>query len=164
MSEDGRPPHHIGIILDGKSPPRGGSLGITEPRELYDLGANKLDEVARLVRRARHSDGDLMGFFSTDNFRRPRGRSLGDSGPRSRAKLRGAPRATPAIHRRRVRCGGAHRLPSDAARAGVGGDCCGRACDRRNMTASSSTFAIAYGGPPGDSRCRFARCSTAWAD
>ena len=32
-------PGHIGIILDGNRR-HGRSLGITEPRELYDLGAN----------------------------------------------------------------------------------------------------------------------------
>jgi len=37
-------PNHIGIILDGNRR-HGRSLGITKPRELYDLGANKLDEV-----------------------------------------------------------------------------------------------------------------------
>src|ERR1700681_3876325 len=40
----GLPPRHVGIILDGNRR-HGRSLGITEPRELYDIGANKLDEV-----------------------------------------------------------------------------------------------------------------------
>ena len=37
-------PRHVGIILDGNRR-HGRSLGITEPRELYDLGANKLDDL-----------------------------------------------------------------------------------------------------------------------
>ena len=34
-------PHHIGIILDGNRR-HGRSLGITEPRDLYDLGAKRI--------------------------------------------------------------------------------------------------------------------------
>src|ERR1700745_262945 len=37
-------PRHVGIILDGNRR-HGRSRGITEPREVYDLGANKLDEI-----------------------------------------------------------------------------------------------------------------------
>src|SRR5438874_12609833 len=37
-------PRHVGIILDGNRR-HGRSRGITEPREAYDLGANKLDEI-----------------------------------------------------------------------------------------------------------------------
>jgi len=62
-------PRHVGIILDGNRR-HGRSLGITEPRELYDLGANKLDEVLEWC-------ADLgiptvtLWVFSTDNFHRP---------------------------------------------------------------------------------------------
>src|SRR5258708_19939853 len=37
-------PRHVGIILDGNRR-HGRSRGITEPREVYGLGANKLDEI-----------------------------------------------------------------------------------------------------------------------
>ena len=37
-------PRHVGIILDGNRR-HGRALGITEPRALYDLAADKLDEV-----------------------------------------------------------------------------------------------------------------------
>src|SRR5260370_23254572 len=62
-------PRHIGIILDGNRR-HGRSLGITEPRELYDLGANKLDEVLDWCAELDISTVTLWGF-STDNFRRP---------------------------------------------------------------------------------------------
>ena len=62
-------PHHIGIILDGNRR-HGRSLGITEPRELYDLGANKLDEVLDWCVELGIPTVTLW-VFSTDNFRRP---------------------------------------------------------------------------------------------
>src|SRR6266481_3174484 len=92
-------PHHIGIILDGNRR-HGRSLGITEPRELYDLGANKLDEVLEWC-------ADLgiptvtLWVFSTDNFRRPAEEVSGILAS-IEAKLT-ALACDPAIHRRRVR-------------------------------------------------------------
>ena len=62
-------PRHIGIILDGNRR-HGRSRGITEPREVYDLGADKLDEVLEWC-----AELDIptvtLWVFSTDNFQRP---------------------------------------------------------------------------------------------
>jgi short-chain Z-isoprenyl diphosphate synthase len=62
-------PRHIGIILDGNRR-HGRSLGITEPRALYDLGANKLDEVLAWCVELGIAAVTLW-VFSTENFRRP---------------------------------------------------------------------------------------------
>ena len=62
-------PRHIGIILDGNRR-HGRSLGITEPRELYDIGANKLDEVLEWSAELGIPTVTLW-VFSTDNFHRP---------------------------------------------------------------------------------------------
>src|SRR6266436_4892177 len=92
-------PRHIGIILDGNRR-HGRSLGITEPRELYDLGANKLDEVLEWC-------ADLgiptvtLWVFSTDNFQRPAAEVSGILAS-IEAKLT-ALACDPEIHRRRVR-------------------------------------------------------------
>ena len=92
-------PRHIGIILDGNRR-HGRSRGITEPRELYDLGAKKLDEVLEWC-------GELgiptvtLWVFSTDNFQRPAAEVSGILGS-IEAKLT-ALACDPAIHRRRVR-------------------------------------------------------------
>ncbi len=92
-------PRHVGIILDGNRR-HGRSLGITEPRELYDLGANKLDEVLEWC-------ADLgiptvtLWVFSTDNFQRPAAEVSGILAS-IEAKLT-ALACDPAIHRRRVR-------------------------------------------------------------
>ena len=92
-------PHHIGIILDGNRR-HGRSLGITEPRELYDLGANKLDEVLDWCVELGILTVTLW-VFSTDNFRRPAAEVSGILAS-VEAKLR-ALACDPAIHRRRVR-------------------------------------------------------------
>jgi short-chain Z-isoprenyl diphosphate synthase len=92
-------PRHIGIILDGNRR-HGRSRGITQPRELYDLGAKKLDEVLEWC-------GELgiptvtLWVFSTDNFQRPAAEVSGILGS-IEAKLT-ALACDPAIHRRRVR-------------------------------------------------------------
>jgi short-chain Z-isoprenyl diphosphate synthase len=92
-------PRHVGIILDGNRR-HGRSLGITEPRELYDLGANKLDEVLEWC-------GELgiptvtLWVFSTENFRRPAAEVSGILASVA-AKLT-ALACDPAIHRQRVR-------------------------------------------------------------
>ena len=62
-------PRHIGIILDGNRR-HGRSLGITEPREVYDLGAEKLDEVLDWCVEF-EIPAVTLWVFSTDNFRRP---------------------------------------------------------------------------------------------
>src|SRR6516165_6526041 len=92
-------PGHIGIILDGNRR-HGRSLGITEPRELYDLGANKLDEVLDWCVELGIATVTLW-VFSTDNFHRPAAEVSGIL-ESVEAKLR-ALACDPAIHRRRVR-------------------------------------------------------------
>ena len=98
-------PRHIGIILDGNRR-HGRSLGITEPRELYDLGANKLDEVLDWCVELGILTVTLW-VFSTDNFRRPAAEVSGILAS-VEAKLR-ALACDPAIHRRRVRDRSARR-------------------------------------------------------
>jgi short-chain Z-isoprenyl diphosphate synthase len=91
-------PRHIGIILDGNRR-HGRSLGITEPRELYDIGANKLDEVLEWCVELAIPTVTLW-VFSTDNFQRP---AIEVSGILAsiEAKLRALAK-DPAVHRRRV--------------------------------------------------------------
>jgi short-chain Z-isoprenyl diphosphate synthase len=97
--KSGPTPGHIGIILDGNRR-HGRSLGITEPRELYDLGANKLDEVLDWCVELGITTVTLW-VFSTDNFRRPAAEVSGILGSVA-AKLKTLA-ADPAIQRRRVR-------------------------------------------------------------
>src|SRR6202023_1815163 len=92
-------PLHIGIILDDNRR-HGCSLGITEPRELYDLGANKLDEVLDWCVELGIVTVTLW-VFSTDNFRRPAAEVYGILAS-VEAKLK-ALACDPAIHRRRGR-------------------------------------------------------------
>jgi short-chain Z-isoprenyl diphosphate synthase len=92
-------PRHVGIILDGNRR-HGRSRGITEPRKLYGLGADKLDEVLEWC-------ADLgiptvtLWVFSTDNFQRPAAEVSGILAS-IETKLT-ALACDPAIHRRRVR-------------------------------------------------------------
>jgi short-chain Z-isoprenyl diphosphate synthase len=92
-------PRHVGIILDGHRR-HGRSVGITEPRELYDLGANKLDEVLEWCAELGISSVTLW-VFSTDNFLRPAAEVSGILGS-IEAKMT-ALASDPGIHRRRVR-------------------------------------------------------------
>lgn len=92
-------PRHVGIILDGNRR-HGRSRGITEPRELYDLGAKKLDEVLEWCAELGIPTVTLW-VFSTDNFQRPAEEISGILGS-IEAKLT-ALAGDPAIHRRRVR-------------------------------------------------------------
>ena len=92
-------PHHIGIILDGNRR-HGRSLGITEPRELYGLGADKLDEVLDWCVELGIATVTLW-VFSTDNFQRPPEEVSGILAS-IEAKLK-ALACDPVIHRRRVR-------------------------------------------------------------
>src|SRR5262249_15444184 len=92
-------PRHVGIILDGNRR-HGRSLGITEPRELYDLGANKLDEVLDWCAEFGIATVTLW-VFSTDNFRRPAAEVSGILAS-VEANLT-ALACDPAIPRRRVR-------------------------------------------------------------
>jgi short-chain Z-isoprenyl diphosphate synthase len=92
-------PRHIGIILDGNRR-HGRALGITEPRALYDLGADKLDAVLEWCAELAIPTVTLW-VFSTDNFRRPAAEVSGILAS-VEAKLL-ALASDPAIHRRRVR-------------------------------------------------------------
>jgi short-chain Z-isoprenyl diphosphate synthase len=92
-------PRHVGIILDGNRR-HGRSRGITEPRELYDLGAKKLDDVLEWCAELGIPTVTLW-VFSTDNFQRPAAEISGILGS-IEAKLT-ALACDPAIHRRRVR-------------------------------------------------------------
>lgn len=92
-------PRHIGIILDGNRR-HGRSRGITKPRELYDIGANKLDEVLDWCVELGIPTVTLW-VFSTENFLRPAAEVSGIL-ESIEVKLT-ALACDPAIHRRRVR-------------------------------------------------------------
>jgi short-chain Z-isoprenyl diphosphate synthase len=92
-------PRHIGIILDGNRR-HGRALGITEPRAVYDLGAEKLDEVLEWCVELGIPTVTLW-VFSTENFHRPAAEVSGILASVA-AKLT-ALADDPAIHRRRVR-------------------------------------------------------------
>ena len=92
-------PRHIGIILDGNRR-HGRARGITEPREVYDIGADKLDEVLDWCVELAIPTVTLW-VFSTDNFRRPPAEVSGILAA-VEAKLKRLAR-DPAIHARRVR-------------------------------------------------------------
>ncbi len=92
-------PRHIGIILDGNRR-HGQRHGLREPRDIYDLGARKLDDVLGWC-------GELavpavtLWVCSTDNLDRPPHQVSGILAA-VEAKLR-ALACDPVIHRRRVR-------------------------------------------------------------
>ncbi|HLY45350.1 MAG TPA: polyprenyl diphosphate synthase [Stellaceae bacterium] len=99
-------PRHIGIILDGNRR-HGRRIGVTEPREVYDIGAGKLDDVLDWC-----VEFDIpavtLWVFSTENFSRP---AVEVSGILAaiEAKLAALAR-DPVIHRRRVRVRAIGRL------------------------------------------------------
>jgi short-chain Z-isoprenyl diphosphate synthase len=92
-------PRHIGIILDGNRR-HGRALGITDPRAVYDLGAEKLDEVLEWCAELGIPTVTLW-VFSTENFHRSAAEVSGILAS-VEAKLT-ALADDPAIHRRRVR-------------------------------------------------------------
>ena len=92
-------PRHIGIILDGNRR-HGRSLGITEPRALYDLGAKKLDDVLQWCVELGIATVTLW-VFSTENFRRPAAEVSGILESVA-AKLE-ALAEDPVIHKQRIR-------------------------------------------------------------
>jgi len=102
----GRVPQHVGIILDGNRR-HGRARGITEPREIYGLGAQKLDDILAWCVDLGIA-GVTLWVFSTDNFRRPPDEVSGifDAVESKMAALA----ADPAIHRRRVRVRAIGRL------------------------------------------------------
>ena len=133
-------PRHIGIILDGNRR-HGRSLGITEPRELYDLGANKLDEVLEWCAELGIPTVTLW-VFSTDNFHRPAAEVSGILGS-IEAKLT-ALACDPAIHHRRVRVRaiGCLRMLPEPVLAAIG------AAERATAQYDGLelNIAVAYGG------------------
>src|SRR5207237_8116460 len=62
-------PRHVGIILDGNRR-HGRSRGITEPREVYDLGANKLGNILESCAEP-DSPPVTVWVISTDNVHPP---------------------------------------------------------------------------------------------
>lgn len=99
-------PRHIGIILDGNRR-HGRQIGVTKPRELYDIGAEKLDDVLDWCV-AFAIPAVTLWVFSTDNFSRPAAEVSGILAA-VEAKLAALAR-DPVIHSRRVRVRAIGRL------------------------------------------------------
>jgi short-chain Z-isoprenyl diphosphate synthase len=133
-------PGHIGLILDGNRR-HGRSLGIVDPRAVYDLGADKLDEVLEWCAEFAIPTVTLW-VFSTENF----GRSPAEvSGIMAsvEAKLT-ALAEDPTIHRCRVRVraiGCLRMLPPPVLDAISAAE---RATDRYDGI--ELNIAVAYGG------------------
>ncbi len=133
-------PRHIGIILDGNRR-HGRSRGITEPREVYDLGAMKLDEVLEWCAELGIPTVTLW-VFSTDNFQRPPAEVSGILAS-IEAKLT-ALACDPEIHRRRVRVraiGCLAMLPEPVLAAIRAAECATSGYDGLELN-----IAVAYGG------------------
>ena len=133
-------PRHVGIILDGNRR-HGRSRGITEPREVYDLGADKLDEILEWC-----AELDIptvtLWVFSTDNFQRPAAEVSGILAS-IEAKLT-ALACDPGIHRRRVRVraiGCLAMLPEPVLAAIRAAECATSSYDGLELN-----IAVAYGG------------------
>lgn len=133
-------PGHIAIILDGNRR-HGERHGLTDPHEIYTLGARKLDEVLDWCG-AFGVPAVTLWVLSTENFNRPVDQVSGILAA-IEAKMR-ALAEDPEIHCRRVRIqaiGKLDRLPSSTVAAI-------RAA--REATASYDgmilTIAVAYGG------------------
>src|SRR6202022_1387117 len=92
-------PHHVGIILDGNRR-HGRAHGITAPRELYGIGAQKLDEILEWCAEL-SIPAITLWVFSTENFSRPSDEISGIFGA-IEAKL-AALADHPTIHSQRVR-------------------------------------------------------------
>ncbi|HEY1258306.1 MAG TPA: polyprenyl diphosphate synthase [Stellaceae bacterium] len=133
-------PRHIGIILDGNRR-HGRAHGITEPRALYDLGADKLDDVLEWCTELGISTVTLW-VFSTENFRRPAAEVSGILGSIENKLSRLA--CDPAIHRRRVRVraiGCREMLPSPVLAAIAAAERATAGYDGIELN-----IAVAYGG------------------
>ncbi len=133
-------PRHIGIILDGNRR-HGRALGITEPRAVYDLGAEKLDEVLEWCVELGIPTVTLW-VFSTENFHRPAAEVSGILASVA-AKLT-ALADDPAIHRRRVRVraiGCLEMLPQPVLAAIRAAECATAQYDGLELN-----IAVAYGG------------------
>ena len=133
-------PRHVGIILDGNRR-HGRAVGVTDSRQVYDLGARKLDEVLAWCAELAIPTVTLW-VLSTDNFRRPAG-EVSEILAAIAAKLDQLSR-DPAIHRRRVRVraiGCLEMLPAPvlAAIADAEAATCG-------YDGMELNIAVAYGG------------------
>jgi short-chain Z-isoprenyl diphosphate synthase len=133
-------PRHIGIVLDGNRR-HGRAIGLTAPREIYDLGADKLDEVLDWCVELGIPTVTLF-VFSTENFRRPAAEVSGILAS-VEAKL-AALAADPTIHRRRIRVraiGCREMLPQSVLAAIEAAESATRSYDRLELN-----IAVAYGG------------------
>lgn len=92
-------PSHVGIILDGNRR-HARALGITEPREVYALGARKLDDVLTWCSELRIPTVTLW-VFSPENLGRPTAEVFGIFAA-IEAKLLALTR-DPRVHHERVR-------------------------------------------------------------
>ena len=133
-------PRHIGIILDGNRR-HGQLIGVTEPRELYDIGAHKLDDVLDWCFEF-GIPAVTLWVLSTENFRRP---AIEVSGILAaiEAKLSALAR-DPIIHRRRVRVRAIGRLcllPGSLVAAIAKAEAATAAYDGVDLN-----IAVAYGG------------------
>jgi short-chain Z-isoprenyl diphosphate synthase len=133
-------PRHIGIILDGNRR-YGRARGLTDPREVYGIGAQKLDDVLDWCLDL-HIPSVTLWVFSTDNFMRPADEVSGVF-----AALQGklaALAADPEIHRRRIRVRAIGRLgllPESTLAAVHAAERATAGYDQMELI-----FAIAYGG------------------
>jgi short-chain Z-isoprenyl diphosphate synthase len=133
-------PRHIGIILDGNRR-YGARRGLSDPSEIYALGAGKLDDVLDWC-------GELavpavtLWVFSTDNFERPRDQVTGILAA-VEAKI-AALADHPKIHDRRVRVqaiGKLEALPASLV-AAIRAACAATA----SYDGMKLTIAVGYGG------------------
>jgi short-chain Z-isoprenyl diphosphate synthase len=136
----GPTPAHIGIILDGNRR-YGQRYGLNDPKEIYRLGALKLDEVLDWCAELAVSAVTLW-VLSTENFSRP-AQQVSAIIEAIEAKMR-ALATDPQIHRRRVRVQAIGRLELLPATTVAAIDAA------RQATASYDgiilTIAVAYGG------------------
>jgi short-chain Z-isoprenyl diphosphate synthase len=133
-------PRHIGIILDGNRR-HGESHGLRDPREIYALGAHKLDDVLDWCSEFAVPAVTLW-LFSTDNLDRPIEQVTGILAA-IEAKI-GTLAYHPEIHRRRVRVraiGKLDLLPASLV-AAIRAACHATATYEGMIL----TIAVAYGG------------------
>ncbi len=136
----GAMPRHIGIILDGNRR-YGAQRGLTEPKEIYLLGARKLDDILRWCSDLRIPAVTLW-VLSTDNLTRPPAQISGILAA-VESKLN-ALAGDARIHRQRVRIravGRVNILPESTRRAIEAADVATAGYDDMILT-----IAVAYGG------------------
>ncbi|MGH7095763.1 MAG: polyprenyl diphosphate synthase, partial [Stellaceae bacterium] len=133
-------PRHVGIILDGNRR-YARRFGITEPREVYDIGARKLDDVLGWCREMLIPTVTLW-VFSPENLRRSTAEVSGIFAA-IETKLR-ALAGDPRIHqgRVRVRAIGRRSLVPEATQAAI------RAAEEATAGYDGMVLniAVAYGG------------------